>query len=163
LASGRTLGHADGDCDPMLAQPCRSSAIHQRVRIDGGRNDVANAGRGNALDARTRTTGMAAGFERAVESRATGPLAGAIERANFGMRQAGALVITVTDNDAVIIDNHGADHGIGCSLAASALRQAQGTVHERQIRAHHFSSNSASTYSAAENGTRSSMPSPTPT
>ena len=49
-----------------------------------------------------------------------------------------------------------------CARARAPRETARGPCSRRRSR-HHFSSNSPSTYSSAENGTRSSMPSPTPT
>ena len=54
--------------------------------------------------------------------------------------------------------------GLGLVRPRAARRVKQRALHVALVlRSHHFSSNRPSTYSSAENGTRSSMPSPTPT
>ena len=107
-------------------------------------------------------------LERAVERGAARALARFVERVHFGVRLAGALVRALADHDAIVGHDAGADHRIGRRAPEPAARVLERPPHPAQVVArvgavYHFSWNSASTYSCAENGIRSSMPSPTPT
>ena len=54
--------------------------------------------------------------------------------------------------------------GLGLVLPAPAFREPEGALQQVEVaRVYHVGSNRASTYSSAENGTRSPIPSPTPT
>jgi hypothetical protein len=91
---------------------------------------------------------------------------------NLGMRLAGAFVRPVADDDTFSRHHAGADDRVRRRAAETApcvLERAPhpaGVVIPRGVGGqvvYHFSWNKASTYSSAENGIKSSIPSPTPT
>ena len=108
-------------------------------------------------------------LERAVQRGAARASAGLVQRVHLGVRFAGAMVIALADDDAVGRYDDRADERIGARAPEAAGGVKQRALHVRRFlrRAagldHHFSSKRPSTYSFASKGTRSSMPSPTPT
>src|SRR5262249_22300127 len=124
---------------------------------EAGLDDAPHTGAGAPM--------MAAGFQRGIERRAAGAHAGGAQRVNLGMRTARALMKPLSYDHAVVGHHDGADQRVRAGAAAATRGVEQRTLHERAIRptVYHFSSNRPSTYSSAENGTRSSMLSPTPT
>jgi len=81
----------------------------------------------------------------------------------FSVRLAGAFVVTLSHQHAIRRHDDGANQWIRTRTPSPACGMKQRAVHPAGVVHHHFSANSPSTYSSAENGTRSSMPSPTPT
>src|SRR6185295_10051306 len=126
-----------------------------------GRDHARDAGGDDPADARSGASLMAARFERAVERRAAGAGAGFGERVDFGVRLAGPLMEPLPHDHAVGRDHDRADEWIGTGASGAARGVKQRALHV--VALYHFSSNRPSTYSLAENGTRSSIPSPTPT
>jgi hypothetical protein len=63
---------------------------------------------------------VAAGFECDVQCRTLGFIARFAECVNFGVWAAVLLVITTPKALQIVIDNHGADHGIGLDMALTA-------------------------------------------
>ena len=183
LPRRRVLLHADGDGDAALAQVGQPAAVHERVGILDGDDRAPDAGPRHQRRARPGPAGVRARFQRAVERRAASPRPRVREGDHFGVRSAGHLVRAAPDDHAVVVDDQRADHGIGARPPAPALRERDRFAHEERCvihapdairvdcrtsigivdRTYHFSSNSASTYSSGENGTRSSIASPTPT
>src|SRR5262249_43489725 len=115
-------------------------------------------------------------FQRAVERCATRTLAGFVERVNFGVRLACPFVRAIADDYPLVGDDTGANDRIGSRPAKTAPCLLQGPAHPPNVVlcrsrrnsdgstiTHHFSWKSASTYSCAENGIKSSIASPMPT
>jgi hypothetical protein len=68
-------------------------------------------------------------FQRAVERRAACLVARLVERVNFGMRLARALVAALPDDNAFIRDDARADHRIRSGAAESPLGELQSPPH----------------------------------
>ena len=151
----------DFDGDASGAKKREAAPADQRIRILDRRHHATNAGIDDALDARAGAAKMAARLERAVQRGAAGARSRLRQRPHFGVRLARALVVALPDHDAVRRHQHRANQRIRTGPAAAAGRVKQRALHVVAI--YHFSSNRPSTYSSAENGTRSSIPSPTPT
>ncbi len=160
-ATRRVGGESDVHGHAVRAQMLEALPMHERIRIFHRRNHARDAGVDDALDARTRASHVAARLERAVQGGAAGAIAGFVERNRLCVRLADTPVISLPHDDAVTRHDHRADERIGTRAAAAALGQLQRAIHV--VAVYHFSSKRPLTYSSAENGTRSSMPSPTPT
>ncbi len=85
---------------------------------------------------------MAARLERHVHRRAGGARPGLLEGVHLGMRAAGALVMALADDDAVGVDEHGADHRVGRRRAVRARGVEQRATHHGDV-VHHQARNSA--------------------
>jgi hypothetical protein len=156
-----TLEHPRYDLEAMISKQREAPARHQRIRVFAGNHRATDTCLDDAGRAWAGPSGVATGFERAVQGRSARPSAGIVQRVNLGVRRARRFVETATDDNTLGVYDHGADHGIRRRATTSPLRQRQRARHECVV--YHFSWNNASTYSSAENGIRSSMPSPTPT
>src|SRR5436190_53431 len=171
------LRQTDVDGDAARPEKRKAAAAHGRIRIFHRRDYPRDARVDDAADARAGATLVTARLERAVQRRAPRPRTRRLQRVDLGVWLARALVEPLTDDDAVRRYDDGADEGIGTGSAAAARRVKERPLHIVQIGAaeamlhvaldtgglYHFSSKRPFTYSSAENGTRSSMPSPTPT
>src|SRR5258705_7842700 len=103
---------------------------------------------------------MTTWLERAVQRASPSMRAGFRQRANLGVRLARALVIALPHDHAGRRHHDRADERIGTGASAAPRGMKERAVHELLIGIHHFSSNRPFTYSSAEKGTRSSIPSP---
>src|SRR5262245_43882862 len=158
------------DGDAMCGQLPEALTAHTLIRIRHRRDNALDAGLDDSLRAGPRPPGVAARFERHVKGGASRQSAGFIEGIDFRVRLACPFVPAVREDDAVRRDEHGAGHWVGGRPPSAAAGVEERAPHHRLVERrrdpavrYHFSWNSASTYSAGENGSRSSMPSPTPT
>jgi hypothetical protein len=76
---------------------------------------------------------MAAGFERDIERRAFGAWSGLVECENFCVRLPWTLVISAAD-DAAVLHDECADHGIRTGLALALRRKTKRQGHEVKMR-----------------------------
>ena len=155
---------------PLLPEVAEAAPSHHRVRVLDRDHGTANPCFYDARSARSGPPGVRAGLERAVECRAASPIAGVRQRHHLGVRPARTLMGAAADHHALRVHDYGADHRIRAGAATATLGERQRPRHvplvprvPRLLVVHHFSSNSASTYSCGANGIRSSIPSPTPT
>src|SRR5712691_382638 len=167
----------DVDGDAARPQNREAAAAHRRIRIFHRGDDAHDAGVDDPADARAGAPLVTARLERAVQRRAPRPRTRRLQRVDLGVRLARALVEPLTNDDAVRRHDDRADERIGTGSPGAARRVKERPLHVAPIGAaeamlnvaldtgglYHFSSNRPFTYSSAENGTRSSMPSPTPT
>src|SRR5690606_5273972 len=116
----------------------------------------------DARRARSRPSLMAAGLERDIQRSAARAVAGFVERKDLGVGLSGPRMMALADDDAVGRHDDRPHHRVRRGRALAAPGVEQRASHQRLV-GHHFSMKSASTYSEALNGSRSSMPSPTPT
>ena len=159
--AGRGRAESDLDVDAVLAQVRETLAVDERIRILDRGDQSRNPGLDDLRDARSGASNVAARLERAIHRRAARARPGLFERQDFGVRLAGAPVEALSDDHTVAGHDHGPHERIRTRAAAAPRGQKQRAVHV--IGVYHVSSNSPFTYSSGENGTRSSMPSPTPT
>jgi hypothetical protein len=89
---------------------------------------------------------MTAGFERAVECRASGAIARLVKRVDLRVRFASAFVRAVPDDDAFVGDDRCADDRVRSGATDSAARLLERAAHPTQVLIdYHFSWKSAST------------------
>jgi hypothetical protein len=167
-AGGRRLDTVD-HLDAPAPEIRETLPCDERIRVGHRRHDARDAGRDDAFDARARAPDVAAGFQGAVEGGPACPVSCGVERVHLGVRGAGTPVIPIADDHPSAIDDNGAHERIRARMAARTCCERECPLHQRGVTSsraggvYHCSWNSASTYSSGENGTRSSMPSPTPT
>ncbi len=88
--------------DALLTQKIEPAATDARIGVDCRRNHARDAGRRNTFDARAGSADVAARLERAVERRAARESPRLVERAHFRVRPACLLVISLSDDRAVL-------------------------------------------------------------
>ena len=140
--------------------------------VDHPDDDPTDTSFDDSMHARTGAADVAAGFERAIQRRATcslvGPRFSFVQRSHFGVRQARPLVVPRPDDGALRRDHHRTNQRVGTAVTTAPLGQRERLIHEGFVGrglgcGYHSSVNSASTYASDENGRRSSSASPTPT
>src|SRR5262249_28004626 len=154
-ARGLESPEADLHSNAMPPQKGESLALHHGVRILSRSDDASDACFDDSSHARTGSTLVTTRLKGAVERRTARLLSRHIERAYLRVRFAGALVISLADHEASSRDDNRPHHRIRTRPAAAARCEKQRAIHE--VFVYHFSSNSPSTYSSAEKGTRSSI------
>ena len=158
----------DLDRDAVRAQEREAAAAHERIRILDRRDDARDAGVDDPADARAGAALVAARLERAVQRRAARARAGrrrARAPRRAARRRAREIPARRRRRRPTRRRRRPADSG-WCARGRARRETARAPCirsSTSRLRCHHFSSNRPSTYSSAENGTRSSMPSPTPT
>jgi len=80
---------------------------------------------------------MTAGFERHIESSASGAASRLSEGQNFRMRQARAQMKPPPD-DPALFDNQSTDHRVRAGRTLAPRRQTKGHSHEMKISLHRF-------------------------
>ena len=131
----------------VLSHPVReTSEPSERKRIFHRRHDPLYSRRDDRFGAGPRAAGMRTGLERAVERGAARELTSLVQRMNFRVRLARALMRAVADDDAFIGDDGRADDGIRRGAAKTTARLFQRAAHPPPVLIlYHFSWNSAST------------------
>src|SRR5687768_1110864 len=122
--------------DTLLTQEIEPAPADARIRINRGGNDAADACRRYAFNTRTCPADVTTRLERAEQRRAARKIAGFVDRTHFRVRPTRALVISLTDDGAVISHDDRADHRVRTRRAAPALRKIERTVHVLEVGQH---------------------------
>ena len=123
--------------DAVRPQHGKAAPSDQRERILHRRHDAPDAGRDDALGARTGASGMRARFERAVQRGAAGGVARFVQRMDLGVRLAGALVRALPHHDAVVRHHARADERIGRGAPQSSAGMLDRPPHPSLV-VYHF-------------------------
>jgi hypothetical protein len=132
-ATRLTFMHADTELNAMVAKIREAGAAHSRVWVAHRGNNSRDAGGHDPLDAWSRSTGVGAWLERAVERRALRARSGRVERDDFRVRTTGAQVGSLTDDDTVLRHDDGTDRRIGRCRPSAALGKEQCAIHEVRV------------------------------
>jgi hypothetical protein len=103
--------------------------------IAGSRNNLFNSGGDDGITARGRFAPMATGFERDVEGSIFSLMSmgeSVFQGVDLGMRAAIPVMVALSDN-VIILDEDGADGGVGFNQSQAFVGQANSPGHEVQV------------------------------
>jgi hypothetical protein len=120
---------AERDFDTVISQESNARARHQRVGILDCRNHPADAALDYRFGARSGSAVVTTGLERAEERRTSRKPTSHLQCPDFGMGSAGSLMMTLSYDDAFIVNDDGPYDGIGCRLTKTTLGQPKRPLH----------------------------------
>lgn len=122
------LAHAGFDLDAGIAQDLRTLSGDERIGVETADEHAADAVLDDRVCAGRGAAPVAARLQRDVKI-GSGCILGAVrEGVALGVKAADVLVPALSD-DAAVLDNDAADHGVGVYMTRAACGERQSTAH----------------------------------